>query len=68
LGRASTRIAVTTNRASDIPHPHVLRCERCRETGENYVLEPDTLAPTSKGPGYRAISLERAGRIEAQGA
>jgi hypothetical protein len=47
LGRPSTRTAVTTSRASDIPHPHVLRCERCRETGGNYVVKPDTPSDTN---------------------
>jgi hypothetical protein len=36
------------SRASDIPHPHDLRCERCRETGVNYVLEPDTAGGTGE--------------------
>ena len=38
--------AVTTSLPSPIAHPSVLRCERCLETGVNYVLKPDTAGGT----------------------
>src|SRR5687767_15611929 len=45
--RPSSLTAVTTSRASDIAHPPRLRCERCPETGVNYVVEPDTPSDTN---------------------
>jgi len=44
--RPSILTAVTTSRANDIAHPPHLRSVRCRETGRNYVLKPDTTPGT----------------------
>jgi hypothetical protein len=44
--RPSILTAVTTSRASDIAYPPHPRSVRCRETGRNYVLKPDTAGGT----------------------
>src|SRR5438105_2094182 len=46
--------AATTTRPTDTPHLPKSRCERCPETGVNYVVEPDTAAPTLPGSGPEA--------------
>jgi len=42
LERPSTLTDKITSSASDIGHLRKVRCQRCRGTGANYVVNPDT--------------------------
>src|SRR5436190_20790526 len=47
FGRPSSTTAVTTSCPNDTAHLPRSRCERCPETGVNYVVKPDTLISTT---------------------
>src|SRR5438105_13415958 len=56
--------AATTTRPTDTPHLPESRCERCPETGVNYVVEPDTAPATNPNPVRKACGrlLDSRGR------